>query len=90
MVASALVLVRQGVEYPLEAYQRCIAFILNLPGTILRKEAEICTSVLVWILSTFKDLQDALLAVSFIRSYALAAFEQRYFEACKHALRVPR
>ena len=57
---------------------------------LLKKEAEICSYILLWILGTFKDLQDALLSVSMIRAYALHVLEGRVDEACKDALRLPR
>ncbi len=82
--------VRRLIGYPSETLKRCITFFLSLPEILLKKEAEIVLSALLWILITFKDLQDALLAVGLIRSWALAAFERQYSEVCGDALRKPR
>ena len=67
-----------------------LAIIRKLPALLLKKEAEICAYILLWILGTFKDLQDALLSVSLIRAYALHVLEGQVDEACKDALRLPR
>ena len=91
MAMDSLTLLARRVFYsPYDMYQQCIDLVFSLPKILMRKEAEICSSALLWILGTFKDLQDALLAVTLIRSYALAAFEKRYFEVCMGALRKPR
>ncbi len=65
--------------------------LISLPeiSAQIRKRSFV-TSALLWVLGTFKDLQDALLAVALIRSCALAAFEKRYLEVCADALRKPR
>ena len=67
-----------------------LANIREFPAFLLKREAEICSDILLWILGTFKDLQDALLSVSLIRAYALHVLEGRVTEACKDALRLPR
>ena len=90
MVTSPRITVRGLIGHPYETLQQCIAIIVSLPETLVKKVAEICISALLWVLGTFKDLQDALLAIGVIRSYALAAFERRYFEVCTDALRKPR
>ena len=67
-----------------------MAFIVSLPETLVKEEVNICTSALLWVLGTFTDLQDALLALSPIRAFALAAFERQYLEVCRDALHKPR
>ena len=67
-----------------------LANVREFPAFLSKKEAEICSYVLLWILGTFKDLQDALLSVSRIRAYALHVLEGRVNEACRDALRLPR
>ena len=67
-----------------------LANLRDLPAFLLKKEAEICSYILLWILGTFKDLQDALLSVGLIRTYALHVLEGRVTEACNDALRLPR
>ena len=89
-MASLTLLVRRVCCSPYETYQQCITFVFSLPKILVNKEAELCTSALLWVLGTFKDLQDALLAVALIRSCALSAFEKRYLEVCVDALHRPR
>lgn len=69
-----------------EACQSLIAYVINIPATLAKKQAE----VFLWILGTFRDLQDALLAVGLIRTYALHVLEQHCAEAITDALCVPR
>ena len=75
---------------PYEALQQLISFIVSLPEILVKKEVDISTSALLWVLGTFKDLQDALLAISPMRAFALAAFERQYLEVCRDALHKPR
>lgn len=90
MVTAPTFTVRGWIGHLYETTQRWIAFIISLPDILIDKVAEICISALLWVLGTFRDLQDALLAVGLIRSYALAALEKRYFEVCADVLRKPR